>query len=620
MTSWLAPASPASPNHFGIPEFGPPSGGSQRELVGNAAPFDWGQGAAAAEYVVDGGAETTATAGAGEDWKPTRSFYLAFMPLCILVLAMSMDGTSISVALPTISTSLGGTALEAFWSGTSYLLASAVLQPSVASMSSILGRKYMIYFSSALFAGGSLIGALARNFSILLVGRTLQGIGGGNIMALTEIVITDLVPLAHRGTWFSVLSMMTSIGTVTGPLIGAGFAQNVDWRWIFWINLPIIGLALVFVVLFLHQMRIPGNTVSKLMQFDWTGSLIFTVGSTTFLFGLTTGGIMYEWSSWRILLPLIIGPLVIVGFVFWELKFANEPIIDRGIFNNWTLISTYIQTAFHGVIVWALLYFIVLYFQAVKMYSIVISALGAMTGTLTVAPSAVVVGMVAGRIQRYRWAVWGGWALATLGGVLLYFLNPDTSIPGWIFLNIPIGIGTGMLFPAISLATQAASEPALNGQAAAFLSFVRTFGQAAGVAISGVIFQNAFKARLLALPALAGRADAYSRDATIVVGIIAAMPDGAERAQLVRAFADGLRAVWLSLVGFAAASLLLSASVRGYSLQQEHVTKQGLRPDMRQRRSVSAGEELACVPPAVLRPPASSRSDVDVEFTPMGRY
>lgn len=291
-------------------------------------------------------------------FRPTRDFVLAFSALCVLGLACAFDATTLSGALPTMSAALGGTALEAFWSGTSFLLASTVLQPTVASLSNIFGRKLLIYLSSALFAAGSLIAALAGNFSVVLAGRTVQGVGGGGILALTEVVITDLVPLAFRGQWLSMLSGVWSIGTVTGPLIGAGFAQDVTWRWIFWINLPVIAIGVAFVVLFLHQTEVPGDIMSKLKRFDWLGSVLFTVSSTGSLFGLTTGGVMYEWSEWRVLLPLILGPFGLVAFAYWELRFASEPIIHRGVFNNWDMVASYILTVFHGMILWSVLYFL----------------------------------------------------------------------------------------------------------------------------------------------------------------------------------------------------------------------------------------------------------------------
>lgn len=116
---------------------------------------------------------------------------------------------------------LGGTAIEAFWAGTSFLLTSTVFQPVLGSFSHIFGRKPLIYLSLILFLVGSIVAAVANDFTVILVGRSVQGIGGGGIICLTEIVATDMVPLRMRGAWFAVLSGMWAVGTVVGPLLGS---------------------------------------------------------------------------------------------------------------------------------------------------------------------------------------------------------------------------------------------------------------------------------------------------------------------------------------------------------------------------------------------------------------
>lgn len=210
-----------------------------------------------------------------------------------------------------------------------------------------------------------------------------------------------------------------------------------------------------------------------------------------------------------------------------------------------------------------------------QLYTPVISAVAALPETLAVAPAAGLVGFLVARTGHYRWSLWSGWFLATLGAGLLLLLEPDTTIPQWIFLNIPIGFGTGILFPAMSLSIQAACEPALNADAVAFFSFMRNFGQAAGVAVSGVIFQNVFRGKLEGLQAWREYADEFSRDATAVVTIIKAMEPSPEKLELIKAYNDSLRAIWISMIGFAGFCLLLSFTIRSYSLEQEHVTKQG---------------------------------------------
>lgn len=177
--------------------------------------------------------QDASTAGAAP-FKPTLRLVLAFVALAVLTLMVALDGTSISVALPTIADKLDGSALEAFWAGTSFLLASTVFQPTFASLSHIFGRMPMVIVAVTLFLAGVLMAALADGFGLLLAGRTVQGVGGGAVIALTEIVVTDLVPMRYRGQWMGILAGMWALGSVGGPIIGGAFAQVGAWRWIFW--------------------------------------------------------------------------------------------------------------------------------------------------------------------------------------------------------------------------------------------------------------------------------------------------------------------------------------------------------------------------------------------------
>lgn len=168
------------------------------------------------------------------EFNPGWRLILAFVSLSVVTLMVALDATSLSVALPIMAKLLGGSAIEAFWAGTSFLLTSTVFQPVLGNFSSIFGRKPIIYISLTIFGVGAIVAATAKNFGGILVGRSIQGIGGGGVITLTEIIVTDLVPLRERGKWFSFISAMWALGTVLGPLLGGGFAQNVSWSWIFW--------------------------------------------------------------------------------------------------------------------------------------------------------------------------------------------------------------------------------------------------------------------------------------------------------------------------------------------------------------------------------------------------
>ena len=223
------------------------------------------------------------------------------------------------------------------------------------------------------------------------------------------------------------------------------------------------------------------------------------------------------------------------------------------------------------------LYYLPLYFEAVKGYSPVISGLAVFPQTLTVAPSALVVGILISVYGSYRWLIWIGWAITTLGTGVMYLLDVDTSIPAWVLINMTSGLGLGFLYPAMAFAVQASVQNEDIAFAVAAYSFFRSFGAAFGVAIGGVIFQNEIKKKLLAYPRLAPYAEAYSKDSPTITQIIKSLKDHAdEKAQLIQAFADALKIIWLAACGVSGLALIISLVIKDYSLDVVLNTEQGL--------------------------------------------
>lgn len=516
-----------------------------------------------------------------EKFDPGWRFLLAFASLAVITLMAALDATSLSVALPVMARVLGGSAIEAFWSGTSFLLTSTVFQPVLGSFSHIFGRKPLIYVSLALFTAGCIIAALANNFTVILVGRSIQGVGGGGIIALTEIVITDMVPLRERGKYFSLFSAMWAIGTVAGPLLGGGFSQNVTWRWVFWINLPFIGIGLVLITFFLKLDFQRSSLMSKLLRVDWVGMFLFLASTTGFLIPITWGGVQYAWDSWRTLVPLIVSGAGLVVFVLHQEYVAPEPLIRTSVFKTRTAALVYLGTVVHGIILWSILFYLPLYYEAVKGFTPIVAGIALFPQTFTVAPAAGVVGALIAKTGQYRWALWTGWFLTTFGNGLLIYLKTDTTTAGWIFLNLVGGVGTGMLFPAMAIATQAAATSKDQAYASNIFSFLRAFGQTLGVAIGGVIFQNQAKKKMLTYPLLADKASEYSRDASGLVQIIKAMPAGEMKDQLRESYTDALKYIWIVMTVLSAVALVASAFVKAYPLDRALETEQGFKEKTR---------------------------------------
>ncbi|KAI5801600.1 major facilitator superfamily domain-containing protein [Peziza echinospora] len=512
--------------------------------------------------------------------------------IMIVNVAIALDATSLSVALPIIAKALHGSAIEAFWSGTSFLLTSTVFQPSLASFSQIFGRKPVFLIAMVFFTVGAIIAALANDFTNILIGRAIQGVGGGGLTAITEIIVTDMVPLRQRGAYLGLLSTVWAVGSVSGPIIGGGFAQGASWRWIFWLNLPFCAIGFVMIPLFLNITTVPSSLKEKLKQVDWFGTFLFISSTASVMIPVTWGGVMYDWDHWRTLVPLILGIVGLIGFVLYEIYYATHTLIKLEVFMNRTAAANYVGTVMHGIILWCMLYYLPLYYQAVKHMSPVMSGVAIMPQTLTVTPASIIIGLLVSYTGRFRWAVWGGWVATVVGLGVMTLLDVGTSTVAWVFLNLASGLGTGILFPSMAFAIQASASEENTAYAVAIYSFLRAYGQSLGVAIGGVIFQNALISKLSKTPGLNELAGDYAKDAVALVEAIKMMPHNAPgRAELIKAYAESLQVVWMAMIGFAVVGLLISLFTEGLALDRALGSKHKLEQQKKLEDQESPSEK-----------------------------
>ncbi|KAH6692762.1 major facilitator superfamily domain-containing protein [Leptodontidium sp. MPI-SDFR-AT-0119] len=489
------------------------------------------------------------------DWH----FLAAFGCLSLINLMCAIDATILSVALPTVVNGVQLLLSSDIRTGTSFLLTSTVFQPSWASFSHIFGRKPILLLALSLFTLRAIIAALANNFTLLLVGRSIQGISGGGLIALTYVIVTDIVTLRDRGKWFSIISLQWAIGSVTGPVIGGVFAEKSTWRWIFWLNIPFCFVAFITIPISLKLNHKDGLIIEKLKAIDWIGTVLF-------------GGVMYDWKSWRTLFPLIISFMGMIFFLFYSKYFASEPLIKGSIFHKATAKVGYFGTFIHGVIIWSLLYYMPLYYEVAKDFNFIESGIAIFPFTFTTAPATIVVGFIITKTRKYRPSIIFG-----LG--LLIILKEDTTTPQWIFLSLAAGLGTGILYSAQSFAVQASASNLDLPYAAAMYSFFGSLGQTFGVACGGAIFQNAFKHKLSLNPILSPKSTQWARDASAIVQIMKSLPDSNEiKGEIVATYVDSFKVIWIVMCVLASVTFLLSLIfVKDISLNRELETEQGFR-------------------------------------------
>jgi len=171
------------------------------------------------------------------EWKPDLHEWLLMMTIALISIMVALDATILVPVLPTLALDLKGTTTDAFWTGTSYLLTCAVFQPFIAALSDIFGRKETLFVSLLLFTlGTALCAPIAKDFATLFAGRSIQGIGGGGVITMGQVIFADIVPLRQRPKYFSLVLGAWALGSVLGPLIGGVFVERADWRWCFYIN------------------------------------------------------------------------------------------------------------------------------------------------------------------------------------------------------------------------------------------------------------------------------------------------------------------------------------------------------------------------------------------------
>lgn len=238
-------------------------------------------------------------------------------------------------------TDLKADTTSGIWIGTSYLLVNAVTMPVIASISEIFGRPICLEFALVMYTLGTILCCSAHSVGVMLLGRCIQGVGGGGVHVLSGVIMTDLVPLRHRPKWFGIVLGAWALGTAIGPLIGGAIVEHTTWRWVFYLMFPICAYSLVAVPCLLTIVPRAESFGVKLMRVDWVGIVLFMGSATSFLIAICWGGTLKAWNSAATIAPLVIGVLGMGVTLVWEIKFAKEPLFKRELFHNASSIVAY---------------------------------------------------------------------------------------------------------------------------------------------------------------------------------------------------------------------------------------------------------------------------------------
>lgn len=440
----------------------------------------------------------------------TIRFWGTFAALCILCFISALDATIITIALPQITESVGG-ASQYVWIANSFIVATAVLSPLTGQVANAVGRRWPLIGSSALFALGSGISGGAHSTTMIIAGRVVQGIGAGGINVLLDIVCCDLVPQRERGKYLGLMFAWSGVAAALGPPVGGALAQ-ANWRWIFWMNLPICGLSLGAMLLFMRvktggPMSVVNATAEnsntahaisawkKLGEVDYFGNALFTLSMIAVLFGLIEGGTTHPWSSWRIILPLVLGGLGWIAFHIQQ-HYAKQPSVPTRLFANRTSATAYLLTFLTSILVQASAYFLPIYFQAVKGTTILQSGVDFLPMAMGTLVFAVAAGILLSHFGRYKPLHAISLALSALAFGLLTRLDAETPTVAWAWYELMASMGAGLSLSVLLPAILAGLPEADVAAASSTYSFIRTFGWIWGVTVPGIIFNAVFDQNL----------------------------------------------------------------------------------------------------------------------------
>ncbi|KKP05568.1 hypothetical protein THAR02_02294 [Trichoderma harzianum] len=514
-----------------------------------------------------------------EDSRRSLQFYAVFPGLCFSILLVALDTSIVGTALPTIVSSLGSGALY-IWIVNGYFLSVAVVQPLAGQMADIFGRRIPMLAFLALFTLGSGLCAGASSTEMLISARIIQGLGGGGISVLVSIIVGDLVPLRYRQKYMAIVMSFFALGTFIGPIVGGAIVTNVSWRWTFYINLPVGGVAL-FLVFFFLKVKHPsdGAIIQRLIHLDWSGHVLLSASVVSILIALTWGGTKYPWDSARVLAPLILGGFGLILYLLHQQYASKGPSMPLRLFGNRTSLLGFVLTFLHGIIMSWFSFFIPVYFQVLKEDSPLMAGVNVLALAIPFTPAGIFGGLIVTWSGRYKPVLIVGLALLPIATGCFTLLTAETPTAQWAVFQVIAGLGGGLALTSTLPAIQAPLAEGDLAAATAAWAFVRSFGMIWGGSIPAAVFNSKVdsltsridNAQVRSLLALGG---AYEHATRLFITSFNDQP--ALKAQIISVYTDALQETWYVLLAFACITSPIALFLREIPLRTRLETQYGL--------------------------------------------
>jgi EmrB/QacA subfamily drug resistance transporter len=417
-----------------------------------------------------------------------RGIARLMIPLMLVLFISNLDATVVSTAIAAIGRSLHDAA-GAPWIATAYLLTSAVTTLVLGKLGDIYGRKPVFQFSIAVFLIGSAACGTAHGMVWLVLFRGLQGIGGGGLNSLVMAIIGDVVPARQRSKYQAVLGIVATVALIAGPLLGGLFTDDLSWRWIFYLNIPVGIAALVAVAVFLH-LPAPAAGTGGRRRVDGAGAVAVTLFTVAVMLVATWGGTAHAWGSPLILVLIAVSAAALAAYLAVERR-AAEPLTPLPLFRSPVFAISAVQFLLATMVLFAAMLYVPAFLQSVQHKSAFTAGLYVIPLLIGLVAATAVAGPFIAKTGRYKFypvigAVLTGASMAALS-------RAGAGSPAWAVI-VPLlfaGAGVGLFVQVSLLAGQNAAEYRDLGAATGALNFFKSVGGAFGAALFGAILAHA---------------------------------------------------------------------------------------------------------------------------------